>query len=49
LAVTKAIIFDFIGTLTNVKDYRLERSKMKMYKALVRAGFNVSEKNFFDA
>jgi HAD superfamily hydrolase (TIGR01662 family) len=49
LAVTKAIIFDFIGTLTNVKDYRPEMSKLKMYEALVKAGFIVSEKNFFDA
>lgn len=49
MAATKAIIFDFIGTLTNVRDYRPEMSKMKMYKALVKAGFNVSEKNFFDA
>ncbi len=49
MAVTKAIIFDFIGTLTNVKDYRPEISKLKMYKALVKARFNVSEKNFFDA
>jgi HAD superfamily hydrolase (TIGR01662 family) len=49
LAVTKAIIFDFIGTLTKVKDYRPEMSKLKMYEALVKAGFNVSERNFFDA
>lgn len=49
LGVTKAIIFDFIGTLTNVKEYRPEMSKTKMYEALVKAGFNVSEKNFFDA
>lgn len=43
------MIFDFIGTLTNVKDYRLEGSRMKMYEALVKAGFNVSQKNFFEA
>ncbi|MDH7477576.1 MAG: HAD family hydrolase [Candidatus Bathyarchaeota archaeon] len=45
----KAIIFDFIGTLTNVKNYRLENSKMKLYKALVDAGFNISVESFLEA
>jgi HAD superfamily hydrolase (TIGR01509 family) len=49
LTAFKAIIFDFIGTLTNVQDYSLEKSKLKLYKALVKAGFNVNEKDFFDA
>lgn len=45
----KAIIFDFIGTLTNVKDYSLEKSKMKLYKAIAEAGFDVSLEKFLDA
>jgi putative hydrolase of the HAD superfamily len=49
LAAFKAVIFDFIGTLTNVKDYSLENSKLKLYKALFKSGFDVNEKDFFDA
>ncbi|MDI6691307.1 MAG: HAD family hydrolase [Candidatus Bathyarchaeota archaeon] len=45
----KAIIFDFIGTLTNVKNYSLENSKRKLYKALVDAGFNVGAESFLEA
>lgn len=45
----KAIIFDFIGTLTNVKNYSLENSKMKLYKALVDAGFNIDAESFLEA
>jgi len=45
----KAVLFDFIGTLVNVKGYSLENSKMKLYRAIVDAGFNVSQKDFLDA
>jgi len=45
----KAVIFDFIGTLTNVKNYTLERSKRKMYKAIGEAGFNVDFETFLKA
>ena len=45
----KAVIFDFIGTLTNVKNYTLERSKRKMYKAIGEAGFNVNFETFLKA
>ena len=45
----KAVIFDFIGTLTNVKGYSLEASKMKLYKAIVESGFNVSAEDFLKA
>jgi putative hydrolase of the HAD superfamily len=45
----KAIIFDFIGTLTNVKNYSLETSKMKLYKAVVEVGFDVEAKDFLEA
>lgn len=45
----KAVIFDFIGTLTHVTEYNREKSKLKLYKSLVKAGFNVAEKEFLDA
>lgn len=45
----KAIIFDFIGTLTNVKNYSMEESKKTLYKAIVNAGFNVTADKFLEA
>ncbi len=45
----KAVMFDFIGTLVNVKGYSLEVSKMKLYKSIVDAGFNVEKQNFLEA
>jgi len=42
LAEIKAVVFDFIGTLTNVQGYSLETSELKLYKALVEAGFNTN-------
>lgn len=45
----KAAIFDFIGTLTNVKGYNLENSKMKLCKAIIESGFNVKDECFLDA
>jgi putative hydrolase of the HAD superfamily len=49
LTDVKAFIFDFIGTLTHVTEYSLEKSKLKLYKSLVKAGFNVAEKDFLEA
>jgi len=46
---TRAIIFDFIGTLTNVKNYSLEESKIKLHRAIADAGFGVSLEKFLDA
>ncbi|MDH5481807.1 MAG: HAD family hydrolase [Candidatus Bathyarchaeota archaeon] len=45
----KAVIFDFIGTLANVKNYNLGISKMKLYRAIVDAGFNVDIESFSEA
>ena len=49
----KAVIFDFIGTLTNVRGYSLEASrtvsKMKLHRAIVKAGFTVDPKSFSKA
>ncbi|MEM2995658.1 MAG: HAD family hydrolase [Candidatus Bathyarchaeia archaeon] len=45
----KAVIFDFIGTLTNVKGYSQEKSEMKMYKAIVENGFKIEVEDFLEA
>ena len=44
-----AVIFDFIGTLTNIKDYNMEDSKKKLCKAIEKAGFNVTNEFFLEA
>jgi len=46
LSPIKAVIFDFIGTLTNIKNYSLENSKMKLYKSIVDAGFEIGTESF---
>jgi putative hydrolase of the HAD superfamily len=46
---TRAIIFDFIGTLTNVKNYSLEESKTKLHRAIADAGFDISLEKFLSA
>ena len=45
----KAVIFDFIGTLTNVVDYDMENSKMKLAQAIIEAGFKTSIEEFLQA
>ena len=53
MSPVKAVIFDFIGTLTNVRGYSLEASrttsKMKLYNAVVKTGFKVDAKSFLKA
>jgi len=49
VATAKAIIFDFIGTLTNVKDYSMEDSKKNLCKAIEAGGFDVEETRFLEA
>jgi putative hydrolase of the HAD superfamily len=49
LTSTKAVIFDFIGTLTDVKGYNLGDSKVKLCKAITEVGFNVSAECFLNA
>jgi putative hydrolase of the HAD superfamily len=46
LPFVNAIIFDFIGTLANVRNYSLEESKRKLAKAIVEAGFNTNAEDF---
>jgi putative hydrolase of the HAD superfamily len=43
------VIFDFIGTLVEVKNYSLQASKMKLHRAILEAGFNISVDNFLQA
>lgn len=45
----KAVIFDFIGTLAEVRGYSLEDSNVKLCKAIADAGFRVEEQCFLDA
>jgi putative hydrolase of the HAD superfamily len=42
----KAVIFDYIGTLVNCKNYSMEVSEDKLYKALSIEGFEVSKNQF---
>jgi putative hydrolase of the HAD superfamily len=49
LSRIRAVLFDFIGTLVSVKGYRLDVSRMKLYRAIVDAGFKVGEKEFLEA
>lgn len=49
VATAKAIVFDFIGTLTNVKDYSIEDSKEKLCKAIKAEGFDVEGTSFSEA
>jgi len=49
LATVRAFIFDFIGTLASVKNYGLEASKLKLYEAVLKAGFDVGVRDFLEA
>ncbi len=49
LTTIEAVIFDFIGTVIHVTGYSQEISKLKLYRSLVKAGFNVAETDFLNA
>lgn len=49
MTLIRAVIFDFIGTLTNVRNYSLENSKIKLHKTIVDAGFNIDAESFLEA
>ena len=49
MACTKAVIFDYIGTLVNCKGYTMHASKENLYSALVAEGFDVSKSSFLQA
>ena len=46
---TKAVIFDFVGTLVNCRNYSMDASREKLHCALVEEGFDVSKEKFLDA
>ncbi len=45
----KAVIFDYIGTLVNCRNYTMDASKQKLHIALVAEGFDVAKDNFLEA
>lgn len=47
--VCRAIIFDYIGTLVNCRNYSMDASKQKLFKALLSEGFDVVEDQFLTA
>ena len=47
--VYKAVIFDYIGTLVNCRNYTMEASRLKLHSALVAEGFDVSQDSFLAA
>jgi HAD superfamily hydrolase (TIGR01549 family) len=47
--VCRAVIFDYIGTLVNCRNYTIDASKLKLYNALVAEGFDVDKDKFLNA
>ena len=45
----KAVITDYIGTLTNSRSYSLEASRVKLHKILTETGFKTSMTEFLEA
>lgn len=46
MSPARAVITDYIGTLTNVRRYTMEASIDKLYNALVEAGFPLEKETF---
>ena len=46
---SKAVIFDYIGTLVNCRNYTMDISKQKLHTILVAEGFDITEKKFLGA
>jgi len=44
--VCKAVIFDYIGTLVNCRNYSMDASKLNLYNALMAEGFDINENKF---
>lgn len=47
--VCSAVIFDYIGTLVNCRNYSMDASRVKLHSALVCEGFSVEKDEFFKA
>jgi HAD superfamily hydrolase (TIGR01549 family) len=45
----KAVIFDYIGTLVNCRNYTMDASKLKLHNVLVAEGFDVERDMFLAA
>jgi HAD superfamily hydrolase (TIGR01509 family) len=45
----KAVIFDYIGTLVDCKNYTMDASVEKLHRALENEGFNVAKNSFLKA
>ena len=46
--MTQAVIFDFIGTLTEVQDHSIEEFVKKTYESLIDDGFQIDRKGFME-
>ncbi len=49
MACAKAVIFDYVGTLVNCRNYTMDASREKIYAALVNEGFDVAKDKFLAA
>ena len=49
MACAKAVIFDYVGTLVNCRNYTMEASREKLHAALVNEGFDVAKDKFLEA
>jgi putative hydrolase of the HAD superfamily len=49
LAKIKAVLFDFIGTLTELIGFSLEKAEDKMLRSLIENGYNIDNKSFVNA
>jgi len=47
--VCRAVIFDYIGTLVNCRNYTMDSSKQNLHKSLVAEGFDVDKEKFLAA
>ncbi len=46
---TKAVVFDYIGTLVNARSYSMDASMDKLYRALMDEGFEMHREEFLEA
>ena len=49
MACVKAVIFDYVGTLVNCKNYTMEASREKLHTELANEGFDVAKDQFLEA
>jgi len=49
MVCVKAVIFDYVGTLVNCRNYTMEASREKLHAALANEGFDVAKDKFLEA